>query len=146
MEYLRSASVAAAIGTIAMTLAVPPASAAVPAQQPTQAAAVRAEPWNFGRLNPKPWEKREAAHTFKTTKKGKVQIALLGRSGSGSIGLRLISCKGRKGLTSWQQMNKLNHRYTFSRTLNNGVCFKVQAGRSWVESVYGYVYGYVKWI
>ena len=51
------------------------------------------------------------------------------------------------GLTKSVKLEAKNHRYTLIQPhrLAKGTCFKVQAGRSWVNFLNGYVRGNVKW-
>ena len=144
MSYLKSAAVAIAVGAATVALSATSASAATPAPSVGTAAVGN---WNWGALHPAPYEKSESKNTFKITKKGKLQISMIARHGSGSIGLRLVTCNGKTGLTKWVTMKTTNHLYTLNQPhmLAKGTCFKVQSGRSWVNSVVGYVRGNVKW-
>ncbi|MCO6003583.1 hypothetical protein NE236_01175 [Actinoallomurus purpureus] len=101
---------------------------------------------NWGKLHPAPFAKSEADNVYQATKTGKVQLVLLARHGTGSLGLRLVTCKSKKDLTGWKQMKKTKMRYTLDKKVKKRTCFRVQSGRSWVNSAPGHVRGNVKWL
>ncbi|MEV0402941.1 hypothetical protein [Actinoallomurus sp. NPDC050550] len=144
MPYLKSAAVAIAVGAATVALSATSASAATPDQSVGTAAV---GDWNWGPFHPAPFKKSTARNVYTVTKPGTLQVVMIARTGSGSIGIRLVTCKSKVGLTKWVTLKTKNHRYTLNQPhrLAKGTCFKVQSGRSWVDSVTGYVRGNVKW-
>ncbi|MCO6008334.1 hypothetical protein NE236_25480 [Actinoallomurus purpureus] len=144
MPYLKSAAVAIAAGAAAVALSAPSASAAVPAQTVGTATVGN---WNWGPFEPAPFKMSTAKNIFTVTKPGTLQVVMIARSGKGSVGIRLVTCKSKVAMTKWVTLEAKNHRYTLNQPhkLAKGTCFKVQAGRTWVDYLTGYVRGNVKW-
>jgi hypothetical protein len=140
VKYQRLA-LTAITSVTAVMLATPTASASAIATAPAKAAGTSALYETYTIIRASPWQKKESWWgDLRVMETGKVKISLEDKQYKRGVGLRLISCKGKKALTDWKQMKKKvdpSHPgwYTLNRVFKKNTCFRVQSGRSWAGTI-----------